>query len=87
MTTDDTQDEEETGGVSRRDVVAGAGLAAATSAGYFLGVGSAAASPSGEIGTASNPYQRAFIDRQRYVGRTSDVSSPDDGMTWYREDL
>lgn len=71
---------------TRRNVIVGlAGLGAAGA--FATGRATAQSAPDGNIGTPSNPYLRAYIDRQVYVGRTSDPSSPDDGTTWYREDL
>jgi len=81
--TDNTEDESV---MSRRGVVAGV-LAATGLSAYSAGRVTAQSAPEGEIGTSSNPYLRAWIDRQVYVGRTSDLSSPGDGTSWYREDL
>jgi len=54
---------------------------------FSAGRATAQSAPEGDIGTSSNPYLRAWIDRQVYVGRTSDPDSPSDGSSWYREDL
>lgn len=68
---------------TRRAMIAGvAGLGAA---GLFAG--SASAQASGDVGTSTNPYLKAYIDRKVYVGRTTDPSSPADGTEWYRSDL
>jgi len=83
--TNDNSDTDETDRTRRNVLVGIAGLGAA---GLFgAGRASAQSAPEGEIGTSSNPYLRAWIDRQVYLGRTSDPSSPDDGTSWYREDL
>jgi len=81
--TDDNSDEMDR---TRRKVLVGvAGLGAA---GLFgAGRASAQSAPEGDIGTSSNPYLRAHINRQRYVPRTSDPSSPAEGTNWYRGDL
>jgi len=83
--THETQDEpmSET---SRRALLAAIGVAGAGASGYFVGTAEAA-TPSGEVGTPSNPYLRAYVDRMVWIGRTSDPSSPDDGTVWYRSDL
>ena len=69
---------------TRRGVLAGAlGIAAFGAAGgYFAGGAAAQSSPSGTVGTASNPYLRAYVDRVAFV-YTSDPSSPADGTLWY----
>lgn len=71
--------------VSRRMVLAGAaGLAAAGASGYLVGNTTAqTADPVGEVGTSSNPYLIAFVDRMHFVARSSDPSSPADGTIWY----
>jgi len=86
MTEHKSEDETETESASRRALLTGiAGLGAA---GIFsAGRASAQSAPEGDIGTAENPYLRAYIDRQTYTGRTSDPTDPADGTTWYREDL
>lgn len=70
----------------RRNVLAGIAGLGVLGAGFGAGQVSGQAVPDGELGTPGNPYLRAHIDRQRYLGRTSDPSSPSDGTTWYRED-
>ena len=64
------------------------GLAGLGAAGMF-GAGSATAQndPAGTVGTEDNPFRRAYIDRQIFIGRSDDPSAPDDGTTWYRGDL
>lgn len=85
MTDQATNDDEQTG-VSRRNVLVGiAGLGAAGA--FSAGRASAQSAPSGEIGTSSNPYLRAYVNRKVFTGRTSDPSSPSDGTQWYRSDL
>ena len=81
--TDDNSDETDS---TRRGLLVGvAGLGAA---GLFgAGRASAESAPEGEVGRESNPYLRAHVDRVRFVGRTSDPSSPADGTGWYREDV
>lgn len=89
MTQPDNTEGEQTdreGSTSRRALLTGlAGLGAAGA--FATGRASAQSTPSGEIGTSGNPYLRAYINEQVYVGRTSDPSSPADGTHWYREDL
>jgi len=71
---------------TRRKLLVGiAGIGAAGA--FATGRASAQTTPSGEIGTASNPYLRAHINRMRLVPRTSDPSNPPDGAMWYRGDL
>jgi hypothetical protein len=84
MSEDTTDDEEAQHG--RRKVILGLG-AATVGAAFSVGRASAQSSPEGEIGTPSNPYRVAYVDRVSYVGRTSDPSSPGNGTSWYREDL
>lgn len=80
-------EEEEANTASRRALIASAaGIAAAGAGGHLLGSASAQ-TPAGEIGTASNPYVRAYVDRKVFNNRTSDPSSPADGTQWYRSDL
>lgn len=81
--TDENSDETER---TRRNVLVGvAGLGAA---GLFgAGRASAQSTPDGEVGTSSNPYVRAYIDRKVFTNRTSDPSTPADGTQWYRSDL
>jgi hypothetical protein len=83
--TDETTDDE-TDRTRRNVLVSVAGLGA-LGLGFGAGQASGQSAPDGEIGTSSNPYLRAWIDRQVFVGRTSDPSSPADGTMWYREDL
>lgn len=72
---------------SRRALLASAvGVAAAGASGYWSGIASGQSAPSGTIG-ADEPYERAYINRQVFIGRTSDPSSPPNGTMWYREDL
>lgn len=69
--------------ISRRTMLTGAfGLAAAGSAGFFVGQVQAA-DPAGEVGTSTNPYLRAYVDRMVFTPRSSDPSSPADGTLWY----
>ena len=77
------EDDESIGRRAMLTGIAGLGAAGLFSAGRV----SAQSDPENEIGTAENPYLRAYIDRQLFVGRTSDPSSPEDGTMWYREDL
>lgn len=84
MSEDTTEDEQAQHG--RRKVILGLG-AATVGAAFSVGRASGQSSPEGEIGTPSNPYRVAYVDRVSYVGRTSDPSTPDDGTGWYREDL
>jgi hypothetical protein len=81
--TDDNTDETQS---TRRNVLVGvAGLGAA---GLFgAGRASAQSTPEGEVGTSSNPYLRAYIDRKVFTNRTTDPSTPADGTQWYRSDL
>lgn len=81
----ETNEEEEQDETTRRALLAAIGIAGAGAAGY--GVGNAEAAASGEVGTPTNPYLRAYVDRMVWIGRTSDPSSPDDGTVWYRSDL
>lgn len=82
--TDETTDDTETS-TRRNLLVSVAGLGAA---GLFgAGRASAQSTPSGEIGTSSNPYLRAYVNRKVFEARTSDPSSPEDGTQWYRGDL
>lgn len=79
-------DDDHADSVKRRAVLTG--LAGLGAAGVFAaGNATAQATPSGEIGTASNPYLRAYVNRKVFTARTSDPSSPDDGTQWYRGDL
>lgn len=79
-------DDDDADSVKRRAVLTG--LAGLGAAGVFAaGNATAQATPSGEIGTATNPYLRAYVNRKVFVARTSDPSSPDDGTQWYRGDL
>jgi hypothetical protein len=72
---------------SRRALISSAvAVAAAGASGYWSGIASGQSAPSGTIG-ADEPYERAYIHRQVFIGRTSDPSSPPDGTMWYREDL
>jgi len=79
-------DDDDADSVKRRAVLTG--LAGLGAAGVFAaGNATAQTTPSGEIGTPSNPYLRAYIDRKVFVARTSDPSAPQDGTQWYRGDL
>lgn len=69
----------------RRAVLAG--LAGLGAAGLFASKASAQEEPSGTVGTPTNPYLVAHIERAEFVGRTDDPSDPDDGTIWYRSDL
>lgn len=70
---------------TRRNVLVG--LAGLGAAGVFgAGRASAQASASGEVGTPSNPYLRAYIDTVNFTARTTDPSSPADGTLWYNQD-
>jgi len=82
MTDDNDTDEMDS---TRRGLLVGvAGLGAA---GIFgAGRVTAQTEPDGEIGF-ENPYLRAYVDRQVFVGRTSDPDDPENGTMWFREDL
>lgn len=84
--TDTNTDEQSSKSVSRRAYLTGvAGLGAA---GVFAaGRASAQTAPEGTVGTPTNPYLVAYIDRMNFSARTTDPSSPDDGELWYRSDL
>lgn len=84
-TNKETSEEAKQSQTTRRALLAAIGIAGAGAAGY--GVGTVEAAASGEVGTSTNPYLRAYVDRMVWVGRTSDPSSPDDGTVWYRSDL
>lgn len=63
--------------------IVGLGLVSSFGAGRVT----AESAPEGTVGTASNPYLTAYLDRVDLVGRTSDPSDADDGTIFYREDL
>lgn len=86
MTDNNKPDEAEVSTSRRALIASAAGIAAAGAGGHLLGSASAQ-TPAGEIGTASNPYLRAYVDRKVFNNRTSDPSSPADGTQWYRSDL
>lgn len=87
MTTTDTTDtEQNTNTLTRRALLAGVAVAGAGASGYF--VGTAEAAPTGTYPQSSDdPLLKIRADRVRWIGRTSDPSSPADGTTWYRGDL
>ena len=81
--TDDNPDETDR---TRRNVLLGvAGLGAAGLFGAGRASAQVTSTPSGEVGNETNPYVRAYINRQVFVARTSDPTSPD-GTIWYRSD-
>lgn len=85
----DSEEPTERSEVTRRRVLASAAaIAAAGAAGYVTGSGSARAqaTPSGQIGTLSDPLTVAYVDRVAFHPRTSDPSSPPDGMAWYNSE-
>jgi hypothetical protein len=66
------------------------GVLAAIMAGgaYALGWASnavAAATPAGDVASASDPAEYVYTDKVNFNPRTSDPSSPDDGTMWYNE--
>lgn len=80
------EDEEE--GTSRRTLLKGGILAGAVGIlGWTIGAAGEGATPQGQVGTAANPYEIAYVDTLNYLPRDSDPSDPDDGETWYRGDL
>ena len=81
----DTESERsiDTSTVSRRAMLTG--VAGVGAAGLFASTASAQAS--GGVGTASNPYLKAYLDRRVWVGRTSEPSSPSEGTEWFRSDV
>lgn len=83
--TDEPTDNDQTHRTRRNVLVGLAGIGAAGA--FATGRATAQSAPEGDIGTPTNPYLRAYVDRQVFVGRTSDPSSPSDGTTWYREDV
>lgn len=77
---------DESARATRRDVLAvAAGVAAAGAAGYYTGTATAShgTTPSGEVGSASEPFLRVHTDRLVLHERTTDPSSPADGELWY----
>ena len=72
----------------RRSVVKATLLAAAASiVGFGAGASTTAAQePSGDVGTAATPFDRAHVNIMSFVARTSDPSDPDDGTMWYNEE-
>lgn len=89
-TTSDTDpDESSPDEMSRRQVLAAAaGAAAVGAAGYVTGTETATAqsAPAGQIGTLSDPLLVAYVDHIVFNPRTSDPSSPSDGMAWYNSE-
>lgn len=72
---------------SRRGFL-GAVVAAVATVSALVGYGAGtaeAATPSGEVGTAAEPFRRAYADRMVFVPRTTDPSSPANGTLWYNE--
>lgn len=70
---------------TRRDVLKiGTGAATATAAWAVFG-GSAAAQSTGngDVGSASNPALRVYLDRAHMIDLGQDPSSPSDGDAWY----
>lgn len=74
-------------GYSRRSILsAAAGIAAAGAMGIYA-TGSASAAPTGSFpASGEDPLLKIRADRVRFVGRTSDPASPDNGTMWYRGD-
>jgi len=84
--TTDTNDTDEEHSTARRAVLTG--LAGLGAAGVFgAGRASAQSTPEGQVGTDTNPYLVAHMERLQFSARTSDPSSPSDGLVWYRGDL
>ena len=72
---------------TRRQLIRGAAVAGAGAISLTAATGSAAAQ-SGTLPVSSDdPLLKIRADRMVLVPRTSDVSSPADGTTWYRSDL
>jgi len=90
MSDDNTETEDgvesENSDTSRRAVLAGvAGLGAA---GLFgAGHASAQTAPEGNVGTPTNPYLVAYVDRVNMQPRTGNPSSPENGTMIFRSDL
>lgn len=81
-----TEDVSTTDAIGRRTLLGGIVAAGLGASGYF--VGSAEAAPSGTFPQSTDdPLLKIRADRVRFVGRTSDPSSPNDGTVWYRSDL
>ena len=79
----DTNDESSS---NRRQILTGiVGLGLVSS--FGAGRVTAESSPDGNVGTATNPYLTAYLDRVDFVGRTTDPSDAEDGTIFYREDL
>jgi len=80
--------ESEQAEVSRRSVLAkAAGIAAAGALGIYA-TDTASAAPTGTFPEAADdPLLKIRADRVRWVPRTSDPTSPDNGTAWYRGDL
>lgn len=71
----------------RRAVLISAAAAASVGALGVYGTQTVAADPSGTFPeSGDDPLLKIRADRVRWIGRTSDPSSPDDGETWYRSD-
>lgn len=87
--TTEQSDSDETALIDRRDVlVSAAAMAGAGTVGVYLGASGVAAAPTGTFPeSTSDPLLKIRADRVRWVGRTTDPSSPNDGETWYRSDL
>lgn len=79
---EDNEEQSDEWTVSRRDVLAAAGIAAAGPTLGFLAGTAEADSHAGTVGTDSQRF-RVWADRVVLVERTSDPSSPDNGEIWY----
>lgn len=90
MSDDETKTEDctdsENNETSRRAFLTGiVGLGAA---GLFgAGRASAQSAPSGTVGTPTNPYLVAYVDRVNMQPRTSNPSSAEEGTMIFRGDL
>lgn len=81
---DDTEEIE----TRRRELLtSAAAIAGAGAIGAYVGTTNSEAAPTGTFPESTDDaLLKIRADRVRWIGRTSDPSSPNDGVSWYRSD-